>query len=324
MKRIGVVGAGAMGREHLKNLAEVPGVEVVVVADALIEAARRAAGQCGADATDDADGVVRDTDLDAVVIASPDETHAAFAIAAIESGLMVLCEKPLATDLRSVARIVDAEVALGHRVLQVGFMRVYDEAHRQVADELGTIGTVRQLRCVHRNANAGCLRSVDTVLTGSVIHDVHTVRWLTGDEVARVRTTSVARPGGVAFVHVVAELANGGIATIDFDDTAFGYEVTVEVNGTHGTVMTAPAPRAIVSVGGESRRHIGVDWFGRFADAYRREAFVWTASVAEGKATGPSAWDGLAAQFVVDAAVRSEHSGVSESVELPDRPALYD
>jgi myo-inositol 2-dehydrogenase/D-chiro-inositol 1-dehydrogenase len=323
VKNVAVIGAGGMGREHIKNLSTVPGVQLVAVADFFTETASSAAEPYGVRATDDAAGLIGGGELDAVVIASSDETHADFAVTAIDAGLMVLCEKPLAHDLENAKRVVAAEVALGRRVLQVGFNRIYDEVHGQVAAALTDLGRLHHVRVVHRNANVHAPRTIDQVLTQSVIHDVHFVRWLAGSEIVDVSTFQVDRPGSVASVHLVAELASGAMATIDFDDTAFGYEVTVEASASEGMVITSPPQQATVRVGGDSIQHIGSDWFGRFSESYRREAHVWGASVVAGQAVGPTAWDGLAAQFAVDAAIRAGESGEAVAVGVPPRPELY-
>ena len=74
--------------------------------------------------------------MDAVLIASPDTTHADLTIACIEAGKPVLCEKPLATAVADAERVVRAELAAGRRLVQVGFMRVYDRTHVDVYDML--------------------------------------------------------------------------------------------------------------------------------------------------------------------------------------------
>ena len=97
-----------MGREHITNLAAIEGVEVAVVADVAATAALDAAGLCNAAASTDAFAVARDPSLDAIVIASPDDTHADLTIAAVERGAFVLCEKPLASNVADAERVVAA------------------------------------------------------------------------------------------------------------------------------------------------------------------------------------------------------------------------
>ncbi len=109
-RRVGVVGAGAMGAAHARTLAtSVPGAEVVRVFDMDTERAKQVAHGVGAEAADSAEALV--ADVDAFVVASPDFTHADLAVAGIEAGKHVLCEKPLAVTADDARRVVDAEAA---------------------------------------------------------------------------------------------------------------------------------------------------------------------------------------------------------------------
>jgi myo-inositol 2-dehydrogenase / D-chiro-inositol 1-dehydrogenase len=321
MIRVAVIGAGGMGACHARNIMESAGADVAWVADPATEVARVLAGEVGASWT--ADGHQALADCDAAVIACPDRFHGEFVIDAIERGLPILCEKPLTVDLDEARRIVDAESAGDRRLVQLGFMRVYDERHEQVRDALAPLGAVHHLRCVHRNT-AVEPRSVSRLLVESVIHDIHTVRWLAGDEIVDVFTSVVRGPRDSArFLLLTCRLAGGGVATIEFDDRAAGYEVSVEVSAERGNVVSSDPSRAVVRADGKISSSIGDDWFAPFLSTYRREMRVWLDSVASGTATGPTAWDGFAAQAVVDAAVASHHSGGAETVVLPSRPDLH-
>ena len=75
--------------------------------------------------------LIADDGVDAVLVRSWGPTHEEFVLAAIEAGKPVFCEKPLATTQEACLRIVDAEVASGRRLVQVGFMRRYDARTRR-------------------------------------------------------------------------------------------------------------------------------------------------------------------------------------------------
>jgi len=320
MTRIAVIGVGAMGACHARNVAALDGVEVAWVADPAEETGRSLAAAVGASWT--ADGHEALADCDAVVIACPDRFHADFVLDAIERGLPTLCEKPMTVELADARRIVDEEVGRGRRLVQLGFMRVYDERHAQVRDALGGLGPVNHVRCVHRNT-AVAPRSVERILVESVVHDIHTVRWLSGGEIIDVSTSAVGRDTGVRFLLLTCRLADGGVATIEFDDAAAGYEVSVEVSADLGNVVIAEPLRAAVRANGAVMSSIGDDWFSPFLTTYELEMRSWLESIGGGGATGPSAWDGYAAQVVVAAATASDRSGRTEVVELPSRPLLY-
>ncbi len=305
--RIGVIGAGGMGSEHARNLAAIDGVRVALVADAVRTSAEALAAVVGAEPTTDAAGLITASDVDAVVIASPDGTHADLAIAALDAGRPMLCEKPLAPTLAEATRVMVAEAATGARLIQLGFMRVFDPVHVVLRAEVEANGPVQHIRAVHRNRNE-FVRTMDHAISQSLVHDVHTVRWLSGSEISQVQARVVPRGvDGVRFVTVSLALASGALATIEFDDLAFGYDVSVEVTGEHGLARTPPP----------ADPSLHDDWFAWFSDAYRLEVEAWVASVRAGIPVGPSARDGVAAQAVVRAIQRSARSGGEETVDNP-------
>ncbi len=319
---IGLIGAGGMGSFHARTLQAMSEVDVVAVADPFGDAAARLAAEIGAAATRDWREVIARGDLDGLVIASPADAHEEQSLAAVSAGIPTLCEKPLATTAEQCRHIVDAEVALGRRLIHLGLMRVYDPAHVQVAEAMAGLGEVHHLRCVHRNVHA-VRRAVSIAYTDSMVHDAHTVRWLTGREVARVTAFAAGAPDSIAHGLLVAEYEGGGHATIEFAERSYAYEVGVEVEAEHGGVVMALPMLPISRRGGGQSIDIGYDWFGRFADAYVIEAEAWVASLRRGTTTGPSAWDGLMAQMIVEAGLRSMSVGGPVTLDRPSIPALY-
>jgi myo-inositol 2-dehydrogenase/D-chiro-inositol 1-dehydrogenase len=299
-----------------------PDVEIVAVADVRESAARSLSDAVGGKPTTDALGVAAMPDLDGLVIASPEDSHEALAMAAFEQGTMVLCEKPLAVGVDACRRIVDSEVAMGHRLLQLGLMRVYDPAHVQLAAEVAELGELHHIRCVHRNVHE-VRRSAQLILNQSLVHDIHSLRWLAGRQIVRVTTLVTPNPDHVEHLLVTAEFDGGGHATVEFSEHGFAYEVSVEVDGEHGGAVIAPVMRTTVRRDGASGVNIGTDWFARFAEAYRIEDAVWLQSVVAGTTVGPSAWDGLVAERVVEAAIESLRRRQPVDVTIFDTPDLY-
>jgi myo-inositol 2-dehydrogenase/D-chiro-inositol 1-dehydrogenase len=312
--RVGVIGAGGMGREHIRNLAAIDGVDIVVVADVDAGAALDAAGLCGAAASTDAADVAADSRLDGVVIASPDHTHADLTVAAVERGRFVLCEKPLASNVADAERVVAAEVAVGRPLVQVAFMRQYDPAHLQVRSAMTELGPIRHVRAVHRNTNHQWERPLELVFSQSLIHDVHTARWLTGTEFSSITAQVVSGPRPVEHVVLLGAMADGSTVTSEFVEATYGYDVEVEVTCEGGVVSATQPSQPVVRSEGAAHQHIGDDWFGRFREAYRLEVEDWIAGIRAGEVHGSTSIDGLAAQRVVDAAIRSAASGKCEQV----------
>ncbi|MEP7202205.1 MAG: Gfo/Idh/MocA family oxidoreductase [Ilumatobacteraceae bacterium] len=320
--RLAIVGAGGMGSFHARSLVTMPGAEIVAVADVREAAARTLADAVGGTPTTDALAVAAMADLDGLVIASPEDTHEALVMAAFEHGTPVLCEKPLAVGAAACKRIVDAEISFGRRLLQLGLMRVYDPAHVQLAAEVAELGTLHHVRCVHRNVHE-VRRTAQLILNQSLVHDIHSLRWLTGRQIVRVTTLVTPNPVQVDHLLVTAEFEHGGHATIEFSEHSFAYEVTVEVEGDLGGAIMSPVMRTIVQRDGGSGVHIGTDWFGRFAEAYKIEDSVWLQSIAAGVAQGPSVWDGFVAERVVEAAIESVRDRLPVDVTTIDTPGLY-
>ena len=278
--------------------------------------------ELGGEATTDGLTVASLATIDGLVIASPEDSHEALVHAAMAQGTRILCEKPLAVGVDACRRIVEAEIGLGHRLLQLGLMRVYDPAHTQLAAVLPDLGEIHHVRCVHRNVHE-VRRSAQLVLNQSVVHDIHSLRWLVGREIARVTTIVTPNPDHVEHVMVTAEFHGGGYGAIEFSEHSFAYEVTVEVDAELGGVVLAPVMRPTIRRDGGAGVDIGTDWFGRFADAYRVEDDTWLQSISAGATVGPSAWDGLVAERVVQAAIESLNIRQPVEIDILETPDLY-
>ncbi|MDH3498683.1 MAG: Gfo/Idh/MocA family oxidoreductase [Acidimicrobiia bacterium] len=314
--RIGVIGAGGMGREHSTNLAALAGVAVVSVSDPVRDAAAAVAADVGARVVEDGFDMIRSDDLDGLVITSPDDTHAMYALAAIEMGMATLCEKPLAHSLEEAQAVVAAERAAGKDLIQIGLMRVFDPAHIELRAALEDLGQPLHIRCIHRNAHPRA-RPVGTVIVQSLVHDFHTIRWLSGAEVERVSTSFVGPADAVRYVHVTAQLSSGAVATVEFDEQSYGYEVAVEVTALDGVVTTGQSGAVAIRQDGQVRYEIGSDWFSRFHTAYRAEATAWVDALRAGQGVaGPGAMDGLRSQAIADAAIESVET--ARAVTVPD------
>jgi myo-inositol 2-dehydrogenase / D-chiro-inositol 1-dehydrogenase len=312
--RIGVVGAGAMGSLHVRLLASaVVGAEVVAVADVELDRAAALAGEVGVDGVH-GDGLelIAEPDVEAVVVASSPETHEVLVRACLEAGKPVLCEKPLATSAEAGRRIVEAEAEGGRRLVDVGFMRRYDDGYRGLKRRLdeGEIGDPLVVHCVHRNADIPPSFDQRLALTDSVVHEVDVARWLLGEEIAAVivvagRPTRHA-PSGVRDPQVVLlETAGGVVVDVEsFVRARYGYDVRCEVVGETGT-LALPLPAATAR-GFEDR----------FAQAYRDELRAWVSATQDGNPVGPGAWDGYAASAVTEACVRSAQTGLRTEVQL--------
>jgi myo-inositol 2-dehydrogenase / D-chiro-inositol 1-dehydrogenase len=135
---IGVIGAGKIGQEHIRRLTEtLPGAKVVAVSDAAADRAKEVAARLpGATAYAAGEELIAAREVDAVIVTSWGDTHAAYVIAAIRAGKPVFCEKPMATTEADCSAILDAEAAFGRRLVQIGFMRRFDTQYRAMKETI--------------------------------------------------------------------------------------------------------------------------------------------------------------------------------------------
>jgi myo-inositol 2-dehydrogenase/D-chiro-inositol 1-dehydrogenase len=321
-----------MGLTHVRLLSTaVSGAEVVAVSDAVPEAAERAAAEAGAGTVHaDALELIADERVEAVVVASPAGTHEAFAVACIEAGKPVLCEKPLADTLDAARRVLDAELAAGRRLVQVGFMRRYDPGYADMKAKLdaGLVGRPLLVHCAHRNPTVPASFGSEMIITDTVVHEMDTVRWLLGQEIVRA-TVLTPRPSGHAAEGVqdpqlvIFETDEGVLADVEaFVNAQYAYDIRCEVVGELGTISLPPAAPVLVRRDGQDAGELPVRFQERFGPAYVNELQAWVAGMGDGPAMGASAWDGYAAAAVSEAAVAALRTGRPVEVPLGDRPAF--
>jgi myo-inositol 2-dehydrogenase / D-chiro-inositol 1-dehydrogenase len=332
-RRIGVIGAGLMGLTHVRLLSgAVSGGEVVAVADAVPEAAERAAAEAAIEAAhDDALALIGDERVEAVVVASPAGTHEAFVLACIQAGKPVLCEKPLAETVDAARRVLDAEVASGRRLVQVGFMRRFDPGYADMKTKLaaGLIGRPLLVHCAHRNPTVPPAFGSEMIVTETVVHEMDTIRWLLDQEIVRA-TVLTPRPSGHAAEGVqdpqlvIFETQDGALADVEaFVNAQYAYDIRCEVVGELGTISLPASTPVLVRRESRDAAELPMRFQERFGAAYVNELQAWVAGLTQGRAVGPSAWDGYAAAAVSEATVEALRSGSPVDVTLDARPDLY-
>ena len=330
--KVGVIGAGGMGGRHVNNLTnEVATAQVVALMDVDEARLHKVAAACGAHHTfTDGHALINHPAVEAVLIAAPDRFHADLARACIAAGKPVLCEKPLATTAAEAYNVVAAEVAGGRRLVQVGFMREYDPAHCQVKRMIdsGALGKALAFYGTHINASSDPARTVEDVISNSAVHDIHSARWMMGDEIATVYTSYIPsdprRPETARMVIIQLTYGNGAIGQIECNaEAGYGYEVDVKITGERGVVETNSLRSAVVRLANQQSQWVEEDWLQRFDEAYIDEVRAWVRSLQQGAPTGPSAWDGYVSMMVSDACIASAKSGQPVAVEIPEMPGIY-
>jgi myo-inositol 2-dehydrogenase / D-chiro-inositol 1-dehydrogenase len=330
---VGLIGAGGMGMRHAENLHRHVGAAHVVAAYDLDRGrAEQVAVLCGAAVCDDPLRLIQDDRIEAVIIASPDATHADFVQECLRWGKPVLCEKPLATSAADAARVIEAECALGRRLVSVGLMRRFDPCHvavQQVAASR-TLGRPILYKGMHRNAAIPYDVRGEAIVTNSAGHDIDAVRWLMGQEITEVyvrgvRSHVIFSAETTDLLLLQMTLTGDCLATIELYVAAeYGYEVSAEIVAERGAVVTGQPDNAIIRSAQTRSVAVPTHWLDRFQEAYVTELTQWVRSIRSEKSfPGANAWDGYAALLVTDACVRSLHSSSPVAVQMPERPSLY-
>lgn len=328
-----VVGAGAMGLDHVGRLTRATaGARVAAVVepdparlDAALRQAPDAVGYAELDVALAAGGI------DACLIASPGPQHEEAVLTCLNAGVPTLCEKPLCPDVAGARRVVDAEVAGGRRLIQVGFMRRFDAEYRQLRDLIAgrDAGELLMVHAAHRNPSvAGDYRD-SMLITDSVVHEFDVIPWLAASsvvsvEVRRGRPNPHSPEGLREPILVLMELASGVLVDVEMNVSArFGYQVTTEAVLAEAVARIGEPSGLRLWQSGAARRTEHLDYRTRFAQAYDAQVQAWVDAVRAGVATGPSAWDGYLAALCCEAGVAALDRPGRVAVEHPDAPELY-
>jgi myo-inositol 2-dehydrogenase/D-chiro-inositol 1-dehydrogenase len=330
--RIAVLGVGMMGAFHVDALSKrVRGARVTVINDFLDDKAAEVAGKVGARVEADPIAAINDSDVDAVLIASPGDAHGEQLNACLNRGIPVLCEKPLTTDVASAYAIVQKEKALGKQLIQVGFMRRFDPEYATLRKLIsdGGLGNPLMVHCVHRNPAVGDHFNSEFMIRDSVVHEVDVVRFLLDEEITSVEvikgvSSSSAPHGTHDPMFVIFETESGRIATNEiFVRTGVAYEVRTEVVGENGSALIGLDQNLqLKSTDGRWGGKLTPGFVERFGQAYDIELQRWVDAARAGTIDGPSAWDGYAAVAVCEAGVLALRSGVKVHVHLAGGKSL--
>jgi myo-inositol 2-dehydrogenase / D-chiro-inositol 1-dehydrogenase len=312
--RLALIGLGNMGMTHLAIFKSLePQARISAVADSHIPFAERAVERVpGAKVFHDPLDCVRNADVDAVVVATADDTHHGIVAACIARGLFVLCEKPLTTSADQSLQLVNAERASGRQRVQVGFMRRFDADYQKIYCSLQSGGVGGPVLVVQRHRNPLAVITFDQqqLISSSASHDIDVFRWLCGEEVKAVSAISKTSQDASTVTVVLTLISQSGVlGMIELSrGPGMHYDIGCEVIGSRGALTLATPSE-----------HTPDSWIQRFAGAYRAQDAAWLAAVTGKSNTGASAYDGYAAQAVIDAALAALASGRPQPVQLQTR-----
>ncbi len=321
--RFGLLGAGRIGKVHAKAVTANPKAKLVAVADAMAPAAQAIADQYGCDVRTIAQ-ILAASDIDAVVICTPTDTHADLIEQFTNAGKAVFCEKPIDLSLDRVKACLKV-VRANKGTLMVGFNRRFDPHFMAVRAEIdkGSIGAVEMVTITSRDPGAPPLDYIARsggIFRDMTIHDFDMARFLLGEEVTEVSAMAavlvdpaIGKAGDSDSVQVMLKTATGKMALISNSRRAtYGYDQRIEVHGSEGVVSAEnqrPVSIELANGSGYTRPPLHDFFMTRYTEAYAAEIAAFVDAVGAKKAAAPSGEDGLLALALAEAALKSVKEG---------------
>jgi scyllo-inositol 2-dehydrogenase (NAD+) len=322
--KVGLIGLGRLGRLYAQFLSgRVGSIRLTAVADSDRKAAERVAEDFGIERRYfDADSLLADPEVDAVVITTPTSTHREYSIASLERGKPTFCEKPPALSLAECEEMKLAATRTGG-FLNIGFMRRFDPAYAAAMTRMqnGEIGEPLLFKSSSRDPFPPSLEYADPKHSGGMIadmgiHDFDLAGWFMGN-VETVHSTAgvicakeLATVGDFDNAVVTLRFASGALGVVDLSRTGiYGYDIATEILGSKGTLrMGYLRETAVYVMTKNSVAHDTVPYFmERFEKAYVAQLEDFGKRVLAGQPPSISIEDGIRALQVSLAATRSAY-----------------
>lgn len=331
MIRVAVLGAGRIGQIHAANVAANPLARLVAVVDPIAAAAERLATRLHCEASTDAEATIARSDIDAVVIGTPSDTHARLMLLAARAGKAVLCEKPVDNDLDKADAAVAELNALGARAM-MAFNRRFDPSNIALrrAIDAGEIGAVRQVIITSRDPGLpprDYVAHSGGILRDMAIHDFDMARFLLGEEPVEVYAkasrlvdaTLMAEFDDHDTLMVVMQTASGKQCHINCcREASYGYDQRFEVLGATGMLMNdnlrPSTVRRFNATETEAQPPLLNFFLQRYTDAYRNELEAFLQALTSGSPMPTTPWDGRQALRLAEAALESIRTGRAVAV----------
>ncbi|QPC86173.1 inositol 2-dehydrogenase [Mesorhizobium sp. NBSH29] len=323
MLRFGILGAGRIGKVHARSLRDSGRASVTCVSDALPDAAAQLAAEVGA-RTASVEEVIAAKDVDAILIATPTDTHADLIEQAARAGKMILCEKPVSLSVERIEQCLKVVEQAGVP-LMIGFHRRYDPHYSVLERRLreGEIGEVEIVTITCRDPSPPPVSYIERsggLYRDMMIHDFDMARFLLGEDPVTVHALGAAlvdeaigKAGDIDTAAVHMQTASGKMCVITNSRRAtYGHDQRIEVHGSKGMLRAGnqhltTLERADGS--GFTSDLIPFSFIERYEAAYRIEINAFLTAMEKGEAPTASGHDGLMAQKLAEAAAESLKTG---------------
>ncbi len=324
--KLGIIGVGEIGTVHATNIVrDVPGAELVAVADLRVEKARECAQSLGAARFyGSSEELLADREVEAVLICTTPDSHARILIAAAVAGKSIFCEKPLGLEPVEAEKALAGVEAAGV-LLQVGFNRRFDASFRRIKEHIdaGKLGTPHSVHIISRDPEPPGREYYllsGGILLDMTIHDFDLARHLIGDDVVEVYIAGstliapwLAEHGDADTLAIVLKFSHGAVGTISNSCKAvFGYDQRVEVFGERGMVAASnplPDTTAFMTEDGQRTPSLLHFFTERYRASYAEEIRSFVDCVANGKEPSVTGRDGLIGVRIATAARQSLQTG---------------
>lgn len=338
MIKIGIIGAGRIGKVHCQSISYIKDAVVEAIADPLVnEEIKLWAKKFGINKVySDYHEILNDKEISAVLICSSTDTHSGISIEAITAGKHVFCEKPIDHNVEKILKVKQA-LANSNIKYQVGFNRRFDHnfAAMKKAIDAGKIGELNILKITSRDPAPPPVNYI--ALSGGIfldmtIHDFDMVRYLSDSEIDEIYAIggvyvdqAIGDAGDIDTAIITMKLTNGAMAVIDnCRRSSYGYDQRAEAFGSDGQVAISndTASNTVISdsTGVKSEKPL-LFFLERYMEAYTNEIESFINSIKNDTPVEVGIEDGLAPVLIGLAAKKSLNE--QRAVKIAEIKALY-
>ena len=331
MVGFGIFGAGEIGGIHADHINSHPGTSLVSIYDLNAGRSSSLANEFGAGVAGSPEEMLANPKVDAAIIAASTGAHCELARLCLAHGKPFLCEKPV--DLSLDSAIETLRLARKSGVIAgMGFNRRYDFQHSTLKDAVadGEIGRIEMMHFTSRTQalpNLDYIKNSGGMLRDKGAHFFDLACWIAGERPVEVYAIGdclieprFAKHGDVDTAMVILRMESGALCHFNFSRrTNYGYDESIEVFGSEGKFESRPpVPLNLVHSSGELVHSEGIHghWVPRFVESYFEQLDAFIQRLEGPVLTFPMLVDGVVAEAIADAGLRSMKGGGSVQLDL--------